>query len=276
MIIIKLKGGLGNQLFCYAFGLAISERKNDKVFFDISDFNFGRDSKEYDLKNIGLEINIKHYSLLKNSWNRLWKKIDRKFKLNRFFQESIYGFDAKSFSCDRCFYYDGYWHSPKYFYNQKNKLNENLNHGNKLIENSVYLNEIKSNTTLCVHIRRGDYITNKEAAARLYVQTKEYYDEAISFVKAKKDVKIFYFTDDPEWVKNELLDIHFGVVVEGNKGYVDFLLMRCCDDFVISNSTFSWWPAWLSENPDKIMIAPRLWFKDRSDMPLLDSSWRLV
>jgi hypothetical protein len=111
-------------------------------------------------------------------------------------------------------------------------------------------------------VRRGDYITNKEAAKLLGSLNTEYYNLAVSFIHENiKKPHFFIFSDDPEWVRLNML-IDRSLVVDTKSELLDLFLMSHCHHNIIANSSFSWWGAWLNQNTNKIVIAPKNWFRD--------------
>lgn len=257
-MIVRYMGGLGNQLFQYAFGKAFGEENKCKVVYD--SFSYFRDKKrKYELYQF--EISNKKRPFLweiifYNSLFYLKKDLKGYFihENKAFIYQNIEKEDGKK-------YYLGYWHNTKYFNNIKNELKsefciKEMSDG----ADSLY-QQIKSNIeTVAVHVRRGDYVGN----AGYVLQGMDYYSRAIEKVRERRGCFKFYvFSDDIEWCKknfdNSMNDFVF---VEGRTTAEDFMLMRACKNHIISNSTYSWWPAYLAEEGDK--IAPIKWFTDQS------------
>jgi hypothetical protein len=139
------------------------------------------------------------------------------------------------------------------------------------MQNARMIEEIQDVQSVAVHVRRGDYITNPNNFASLGLCPLEYYEDANDFIEQHvKNPHFFIFTDDPEWAREHMKFSGPTKVVDHNLGkadYEDLRLMTHCRHFIIANSSFSWWGAWLASNPDKIVIAPKTWFMTDSFPP---------
>lgn len=295
MIYIKLQGGLGNQMFEYAFARALSLKTNDKICFDMSGitnlthnvyslqhFNIiDVDTVEnYDVKKqkkIGYKV-LNHFT-----WRAFNKGgLQKKFKIEKNMQFVFNAFGIyyctdgyvktyKSLSKDK--YLEGFFQSSKYFKKCDELIKKELRVKEKILpSNEKILKEIKNSQSVCVHIRRGDYtvVTNH------LVCTIDYYRKAITLMKEKvKKAKFYIFSDDIEWVKKNLGFDKDVIFVEGNNpNYEELRLMYSCKHFIISNSSFSWWAQHLSSNKSKIVIAPSRWFNDKEQIcDIFEDSW---
>ena len=149
------------------------------------------------------------------------------------------------------YYLDGFWQCERYFQDAQLKIREELTPSKeKLLE----FRQIISTNSVSLHIRRSDYLTSNGFHP---VQTLEYYKNAIN--KIGKYENLYVFSDDIYWCKNNL-EFKNMVFVEGKTNIEDLWLMSLCDHNIIANSSFSWWGAWLNNNPNKMVIAPKLWF----------------
>ena len=142
------------------------------------------------------------------------------------------------------------------------------------------MKEIQKSKSVSLHIRRGDYISNKTYYANHGICNLSYYNKAVDYLRKKlgNDIKIFAFSDDPNWVYENLklpVEIIFINNNSSEKSYEDLRLMVNCDHNIIANSSFSWWGAWLNQNPDKIVISPQKWFgNNRMKNPdITPSTW---
>ena len=178
---------------------------------------------------------------------------------------------------------EGYFQSEKYFAHCKKlvlaQLELNYKHQNTV--NELY-SEINPNNleTIAIHVRRGDYVTNAGTNEYHGVLPLTYYENAIEVANSSRKLLnqplFVVFSDDIEWCKqyfkSELLNIHF---MEQNGAVIDLFLMAKCDHQIIANSSYSWWAAWINQNPDKIVIAPEYWFKGgpRNTDDLIPESW---
>jgi len=117
--------------------------------------------------------------------------------------------------------------------------------------------------SVSIHFRRGDYVTNPLTSQHHGVCSNKYYQDAISLLKSKiSQPHFFLFSDEPEWLKTNVSLQEPFRIIDNNPGYVDLYLMSNCKHNIIANSSFSWWGAWLNNNPDKIVIAPHKWFNE--------------
>lgn len=160
---------------------------------------------------------------------------------------------------------NGYFQSEKYFRDYENEIR----HLFRLTPNTdefleQKLSVLKNNTTLpivAIHIRRGDYLNLSQTHT---VQTKEYYETAKKVIEGKLGMRpaYFYFSDDKAWVMDTFVLGNMDRIVNLYTDSAEFGIMRKCDHFIIANSSFSWWAAWLSKTPkdEKIVIAPKNWF----------------
>jgi hypothetical protein len=166
----------------------------------------------------------------------------------------------------------GYWQSEAYFARHERQIREEFTlRSPPLGRNAELLEEIGSTTAVSVHVRRGDYVSNPKVNTRIGVLDEHYYREAIQTVSQRaKDVHLFVFSDDPAWCRRHLNGRWPVTFVDGSPEAPseDVRLMSACRHHVIANSSLSWWGAWLDPRPDKLVVAPKQWFRD----PELDSS----
>jgi hypothetical protein len=283
-IIIKLQGGLGNQFFQYALGRCLALSKNQPVRFDVSWYKT-QTKRRYELgiyqvvENFATQEEIQQF--LKH------RKKTGILKFLNFFQtsgESIYitekqfNFDPRILETVGPAYLDGYWQSEKYFESIKDIIRKELTLKNaESMEKIPAIRNIRESNSVSLHIRRTDYINGSDGFYQIC--PIEYYQRALSIIeKSQNDLKLFVFSDDINWVKENLKTNHPTIFVDGNKGYEDLMLMSLCKHNIMANSTFSWWGAWFNANPNKIVIAPSKWFTDLriNTHDLIPSSWTLI
>jgi hypothetical protein len=276
MIITKLQGGFGNQLFQYAAGIALSYHHNVELRIGISSFepnsklnnNYPRNFSLHELKGFNEQlidentlISIKKYPFLKQSF---WQKLLPNHKRN-VYKEPFFHYDPNFLKGKKNQYLIGYWQSEQYFLPIIKIIQEKFQLKDELTKHLLTVkNKIKINESLAVHVRRGDYLQKPEILDWHGVLTKEYYVQAFNKIQQKTKIdSIYYFTDDFEWVQEELLPILGGEIVSNlitKNATEDFYLMQHCKHNIIANSSFSWWAAYLNPNPDKMIIAPKKWF----------------
>ena len=295
MIIVKLNGGLGNQMLQYAFGRAMSLFLKTELKFDISWFDTILEQetpRHYELECFGLAAQfatkdeIKKIkglqALLSKRVSRILKKMNL-LENKSYFLEKFYHYDPTTQLCSDNTYFEGYWQSYRYFESYQSQIKDDFLGKYKLEENNLALSqEIQSCNAVSLHVRRGDYVTNKNATDYHGVSPLDYYYQAIGQIIQEVQSPVLYiFSDDIAWVK-EHLEVSLNVVyVENraeNKPFEDIYLMHLCKHNIIANSSFSWWGAYLNNYEQKIVIAPKKWFGDSSinTDDLIPTNWRRI
>lgn len=282
MVKVLLTGGLGNQMFQYAFGKYLAAKNNTSLVLDTtylqSKLPFKKWSTpmqyELDIFNLHavLETNVIPNNFLLYPFAKSEYLIRNKMNENKYdlVTENKFGFDAKLLEAEDNSYVKGNFQSEKYFNHIENEIKNNFTFKNKLdAANLKWKNQIESCNSVSIHIRRGDYISIKQNAQKFASIPLSYYHKAINIISDKvANPEFFIFSDDIAWVKENLkLDAPFHFIsnnTTSNTAYVDMQLMSLCKHNIIANSTFSWWGAWLNSNPEKIVIAPENWFVDKS------------
>ncbi|MDD2935319.1 MAG: alpha-1,2-fucosyltransferase [Candidatus Pacebacteria bacterium] len=297
MIIIRISGGLGNQMFQYCLGRNLSLKNKVGLVFDTSNYsseknrffglnNFninGKEMTENDIKSIKIP-NITDKSILGRFKRKTFRLIEvfKPISQKKFIIESDYTFSPEVLSIKNDnIYLSGIWQSEKYFTDISDIIRKEFSLKNKLSDNAIiFSNEIENSESVSIHIRRGDYINNQKTSAFHGTCSLDYYKEATNLIEKKvKNPKYFIFSDDVEWVKNNLMLSHPAVYVSGNNlpDYEEMILMSKCKHNIIANSSFSWWSAWLNDNPQKIVIAPKKWFNsDTNTKDLILESWLTI
>jgi len=276
MIIVQLQGGLGNQMFQYALGRKLSLHHKTELKLDLT-FLLDRTPKEnftyrnYELgkfnicATIASESDLKRYRW-KDSKNRIYRRLNAfiRYPFQRVVKEKNFHFDEKALNCPANTYLSGYWQSYKYFSDIENVIRSDFSFPETITSKnrSVADNIMSSVNSICVYVRRGDFVTNPNTTHG--VCGKEYFFKAMSFMKEKiRNPQIYVFSDDMEWCRSNLIfdNPTFFVNFDGNsQAYLH--LLSLCKHFIIPNSTFGWWAAWLSSCPDKIIAAPKKWFNN--------------
>lgn len=271
MIITKLNGGLGNQLFEYACARNLQLKNEDTLFLDIEGFK--RSSRHYSLENFKLSNDVKLLTE-KDSRSLLFLQAISKYNRNLAFKlGSLFGaFIWKSSNYKplnvgntkgRKLYLYGYWQSYDYFKENAELIRRELKVKSVIpTECAELLKEVNKNNSICVHIRRGDYVS----CGFLHCD-EAYYQRGIKYIYEKhSDSNIIVFSDDIEWVKQNMsFDYSVTYVDVDVPDYEVLRLMYLCKHFVMSNSSFSWWASYLSDNANKIIIAPEYWLPDNKE-----------
>ncbi len=280
MITVCLKGGLGNQMFQYALGRSLAEKNNTELCLDIGFYHKKNNSlpkREFLLDRFKIT-----YKKLSNSTDN-----GQLFSPLRFFRwqnrpkvlvETSFAFNPTILEKKDNIYLDGYWQSEKYFKQIDDIIQQDFTL--KCDPSPKYEDLLKliSNTqSVSIHIRRGDYVENLKTASIHGICSLNYYKKAVNYIqKVLGDIEVFVFSDDLDWVKENLfLDVPVHFMDNINDPEIDLFLMSSCKNQIIANSTFSWWAAWLNPNKEKIVIAPNRWFRDesRTSIDIIPNSW---
>lgn len=288
MIIVKLSGGLGNQMFQYALGRRLSLKNNIPLKLDISEYNKQK-LRDYDLghfniiDNFTVSKDLTSVSFISNnSCNSVFKKIFCQiFRVPsiKHIKELTIDFQPEILSLGDNVYLEGYWQSEKYFSDIKDVIKKEFTIKNRPDPiNESFMEEISDCESVSVHIRRGDYVSNPTTNQVHGFLGLEYYQKALNLMLEKIDNPHFFvFSDDPEWGEQNIkIDAPITYIKHnGTKNYEDMRLMSTCKHHIIANSSFSWWGAWLASNKNKIVIGPSKWFreKDYSDQDRMPESW---
>ena len=274
LIIVRVFGGLGNQLFQYSFGLYMSKKLNRKVLYDFSYFETNN-FREPSILEFNFKIEKAPYTLVK-------KYLPFKsFKLNNIYNrifnsKSYYDREIQLNLTQPILFFHGYWQKKIFIVSQIEILRNSLKINNTSVRIKSLAQKILKSTSVSIHIRRGDYLLKKNQ--KIYKKlSPSFFFEAISFLEKNKSLNFTYFifSDDISWAKKNFSSIKNIVFVDGNSDYEDLYLMSLCDHNIISNSTFSWWAATLNKNQNKLIISPKNWFNDRfkSTDELIDNKW---
>jgi len=271
MIIVKLQGGLGNQLFQYAAGRSLSIAKKTGLLLDISGFentpgHITKRHYELDCFDINAEF-LPGAELAKYSRFSLAGKLLHRILPNhrkRFYNEPHFYFDKHFFHASSNAFLVGYWQSEKYFRNIADTIRRDLAFRSETIERNRQLSDnISAVDSVSIHVRRGDYVNDAHTASMHGSCSLEYYHAAVELMHARvANMHLFVFSDDISWARENLKFVYPTTFVADRdaKAIDDLYLMSRCKHQVIANSSFSWWGAWLNSNSGKNVIAPSRWF----------------
>lgn len=282
MVIVELIGGLGNQMFQYAVGRCIAEKLQTSLQLNVSGFE-KYPLRCYELNNFNIQVQLASkedlllFSLTtKQKLVRSVKNWFGKHDDNRYIcvQERSFTFDPAVLQQQGNLYLTGYWQSEKYFKDIASILRKEFSSRNPLSPRSTVLQEkMQRPGSVAIHIRRGDYVTNPQTNQMHGVMSLDYYRKAMDFIASRQeDVTYYIFSDDVPWVRQNFTVSDRICIVEpddSSQSYEDMLLMSTCNHYIIANSSFSWWSAWLNSNPNKIVIAPNKWF-NKAEMDTTD------
>jgi hypothetical protein len=281
VILVNLSGGLGNQMFQYAFGRSLSQYHQTELILDLSNYStaispsineYGLAVRKYELgcfliKPTFSEIAHKNFFFPKNSIrSKILYKVERMLKRKTLVFESQNGYHEKIWNqIQRNTYVQGFWQSPLYFKGIEQLLKNDFKFNLNISRDKQLESHIQQCNSIAIHVRRGDYESSKIVQNIHGLCSLAYYKNATNFIMNKTlSPKFYIFSDDIEWCKsnfNWLPNAHY-ITNKDSPAYYDMYLMSICKSIIIANSTFSWWGAWLNINPNKIVIAPSLWFKN--------------
>ncbi|MBL4708660.1 MAG: alpha-1,2-fucosyltransferase [Flavobacteriales bacterium] len=276
MIIIRLKGGMGNQMFQYAFAKGIAAKLNTEFKTDCSLLLDRSRGKQHIYRNYDLSLfKVQENFTLALSFLSLIYKLK-----SSFIRKTITGLVAKGkrmekekqFHTDTTLLaspsdnavYDGWWQSAQYFEDVKEELKEDFCFKSPLLRESLRIHQkITETNSICLNVRRTDFLTNPTLNA---TNLKYFLNAAKKMAEMVNDPHFFVFSDDMKWCEENLIfDFPTEFVQHNLKGekFGNYLqLMIACKHFIIPNSSFAWWAVWLNENEDKKVIAPKSWFNE--------------
>ncbi len=280
MLIAKIIGGIGNQLFQYAFIRSLAIKHNQNYKLDLSWFNDyykfedpknpnAATRREYLLNCFKIDQNIlpKYYLRIAHRVNKK-KSFFTKFPMITYFKfDIVYEKDFLNDEIDfrQNLYFSGFWQKTDIFENYKSVFkSEFVPRKNLTLENSLLFEKIINTKSVSIHIRRGDLLNRPAAAADQPYSTNEYFINAIDIIREKiDDINLFIFSDDINWVKRNIHYDHPTVYVDNDgPDYEHLYLMSNCKYNIISNSTYSWWAAWLNNYKNKIIVSPKWWYRN--------------
>lgn len=281
-------------MFQYAFGTAIAKTRNTELVIDtfILDAQLGENNsttRQYEL-NIFPNINVSQatrddirriiplYAKLLNYVK--FRMMGKGVRLSRYYVENGRFFDVKINRISSQCYLSGYWQSYKYQLNCDTLIRNKFKFPAITDDaNLGVLHEIENVESVSIHVRRSDYMQAHNIEIH-GVCSLDYYQAAIAYICQKVEKPVFFiFSDDISWVMNNMtlpkpnFYINFN---KANESYRDMQLMASCKHNIIANSSFSWWGAWLNDNPDKMVIAPAKWYNKVEDFiysDLVPTTW---
>lgn len=293
---IRLMGGLGNQMFQYAFGLSMAIENqielvlDDTLLYERSNDHLINTHRDFELmifKNLSFrwakpeEVFLYNGNPKSSKIKKLIRKINNFIDPKRLIIQKNNEIDPylSSFKNNSC--YVGRWQSHIFFKNHEEQIRNSF----ELIKPSIngidkIIEDVTCKESVCLHFRRGDLVTSPLYSKTIGVLDMEYYIKAVSFIQQNVLKPVFFvFSDDINWCKQNLkFEVDLVFVDEsfaGNRSEGHFYLMQHCKHFIISNSTFAWWTAFLSNNKLKKVVYPKNWYKslDLSNPEMSPKDW---
>ena len=277
-LIVNVKGGLGNQMFQYALGRKLALANGTPLFLDLSfyDLNDGAHTQRpFELDAFALEYSPATPEMLRPFQRLRSSRIQRMmpWRSHRIVTETGFGFDPAVLQATGNVYLDGHWQSEKYFDDVRATIRREFTYpldAHPRIQEA--LDAITRTNAVSVHVRRGDYITSDSANAVHGACGVDHYERAMDLMLQQvNEPEFFVFSDDLQWARDHLRSkapMHFVDLGDDVRAHNDMQLMSRCKHHIIANSSFSWWGAWLNASVDKVVVAPKAWFRD----PAIDTS----
>jgi hypothetical protein len=284
MVVVKLRGGLGNQMFQYAAGRRLALQLGTELRLDATAYAAGS-NRHYALEPFRIAATLATPRELERWLGRggLRARLAARLlgrRLLRPVVEQGFRFDPAILTLSDDVYLDGYWQSEGYFADACDQLRRDFTFREPLQgHNAELAAQIAACAAVALHVRRGDYVTDERTNAFHGVCSAEFYGRCVEEVAAVcTDPVFFVFSDDLDWARRHLPLPGSPVFVAGNdsrQAAMDLHLMSLCRHHVLSNSTFSWWGAWLGEQPGQLVLAPKSWFRtpELDDRDLVPARW---
>jgi hypothetical protein len=301
-LVMRIHGGLGNQMFQYASGLGLARRLGVPLTLDLSWFSAATKSEidrpflldtwmiDATIADTDTVADLRHdtarwrHSLAKRLPD-LWVPHLSRALRGPLFREAGHPYQPAATAMRPPVLFDGYFQSERYFAHISDEIRRHFTPRAPLSPTSAEMADAIRTWAwpVSLHIRRGDYVTNTGASQLLGVTPMDYYRAAIAHIRTQRSgmPHFLLFSDDPDWVREAFAFLDAKTVVIGNadRPWDDMTLMALCHDHITANSSFSWWGAWLNPRADKTVIAPKRWFAGgdaakMSDVDLVPDSWK--
>lgn len=285
MIVVRIFGGLGNQMFQYAAGRALAAHLKVPLKLDLRWLK--RYHAPFQLSLFSLPVmTTTRYDDLRFTWwpfkrNPFFYFIKRIRQLNtRIYMEKSLSYTNDFWNIGPDHFLFGYFQSENYFKGYEELILQDFNYQPDLsLYDSVVVETLQSPGVTAIQFRRGDYVTNMATNLSIGVCPMDYYERAVNHIKSQSNlVRFLVFSDDIEWCRqNVKLEDAVYVERKGGSPLDDMFLAAGCENIILANSTFSWWCAWLNQNPNKMVIAPKIWYRDpvlqEHSHDLIPDSW---
>ena len=286
MVLVKLMGGLGNQLFQYAAGRSLASRLATTLKLDTS-FYPRQTLRAYMLSHFQIQAEFAstrelRRCTLSRRWPRLWQTLGLRPRYTMVKEKPFPNFVPDFFTVQGDVFLNGYWQSEAYFREVAPTIRREFAFKNAPdARNHELLAEIAGVNAVAVHVRRGDYLLHPATSQLHGTCSLDYYRRALEYIQKRVEQPHFFvFSDDPAWTQaNMKMNAPTSYITHNAAahGHEDLRLMTACRHFILANSSFSWWGAWLATSVNKVVLAPEQWF---ASLPLgaqaahlIPSSW---
>jgi hypothetical protein len=289
VIIVRLIGGIGNQMFQYAVGRSLADRLCVPLKLDTTGF-IDYTLRSYSLWafNIAADVASREEIIAATGQTRFarsYGKVARRLpwlpRRDHIVRETSQAFEAAVLESPDGSYLSGYWQSEKYFLSVAERLHAEFTVRPPLQGSDREIaRQIGACESVSLHVRRGDYVSNETTAKHHGTCGIDYYDRSVAYIAERvEEPHYFVFSDDPAWAVEHLHLSHPMTVIAHNgasRDFQDLRLMSLCDHHVVANSSFSWWGAWLGANGDGVVVSPKRWFAGKAPEDAVDipaSGW---
>lgn len=276
LIISTLAGALGNQMFQYAAGRALALRRGTELRLDLG-WLAPASRFVYELGVFDLDVEL--ISAYRHTRRERLREVLRLAPPARRqdWRRQSFSFDSKVIDLPAPARLVGYWQSEKYFEDYADVIRADFAFPHALDESDAgYARDIAATTSVAVHVRRGDYVTDPGARKFLGTLSLDYYTTAARLMRNRApEARFFVFSDDPDWCRSHL-DLGGPttfVTHNQGRGHDDLRLMTLCRHHIIANSSFSWWGAWLGASDGQIVVAPGDWGAAGDAGDVIPDSW---
>ena len=287
VITIRVKGGLGNQLFQYAAAYSLARRLNQELVLDTSFFP-AQTLRGYKLGQLNVQfskmaerlvfgINLYKFKYLNKTLRNMKCRTLPCAAITTYFLETCSDIITEYFTINKeNIYMDGYFQSAKYFGQYRNELTEQISPNyEQEDEYKIALNDIKTCNSVAVHVRRGDFLNaQNDPNPNHYLLNEQYYYNALEYMNEKVAKSVFFwFSDDIDWVKKyfgEQSDFRYICLKTKHADIDEMMLMKNCRHIISANSTFSWWASWLNMNENAIHVCPA---KRYGNLHMIPNDW---
>ncbi len=291
MKIVKLKGGLGNQMFQYAYAKLLERMTDEEIRLDYSVFcNVKNDSVRVPrLKRFNISVPEARRNEIEKicMFNHQGDALSNQYKLwilfEKFFNRRYYYEHTRAYipptSLAKYSYFDGYWQSYRYVDSVIDILKKEFTPNYELSEMTKNIQRVmESQNSVFIGVRKGDYTSE---SAHWGSFGTEYYQKAMRYISERLDAPVFYiFSNDIQWCKRNIDWGNFQIIYreteQQTNDFEELMLMASCRHSIIVNSTYHWWGAKLNEYQDKIVIAPEKWFFDNKPIDIVPPHWILM